>query len=156
MRRTKRLFGFWATIISQCAMECTQYYSNAKVSTMQLSSSCLLVTISASSLERPLLWFVVIEDVFSCKMVTILAIKLLLAENVHLSLLSIWERLKPISLAVNETTDSYMTGGESWLVAKLFKLGMEYFLELRTQTLQLAHRIVEVSWQQVWELISCA
>lgn len=53
--------------------------------------------------------------------------------------------MKLISLSVNKITGSCMTGGESWLVAKLFKLGMEYYFELRTQTLQLAHMIVEVS-----------
>ena len=37
-------------------------------------------------------------------------------------------------------------------MAKLFKL--VYYFELRTQTLRSAHRIVEVSQQQVWEPIA--
>ena len=68
---------------------------------------------SASNLNRPLLWSVVIENVFSCKMVSIVVIKLLLAKSVYLSLLSICRSLKLISQPINKITSSNTTGGES-------------------------------------------
>ena len=74
-----------------------EYNSRTYTVTYRLGTHGLTYTYSASNLDRPLLWSVVIENVFSCKMVSIVVKQLLLAESVYLSLLSICESLKRIS-----------------------------------------------------------
>ena len=113
--------------------------SKAKLWIMKLKfNNNALSEYSASSSVRPLLWFVVLKDVFVAKINNHNSYEAsTCVKYVHLSLLSIWECLKLLSLSVNKITSSYMTGGESWLVEYLLSANkVNPWLGTRVVTLQ--------------------